>query len=533
MTDRVLLGGPIWTGTGHVDALAIRNGRVLAAGDAEGVRRAAGGEAELIDLEGRRAIPGLIDSHVHLLRAGLTWNDIVRWDRAGSLAEGLDLLRKAAGRMPSGTWLRVLGGWHPGRFAEGRGPTRAELDDVAPEHPVYVQLLYEEAVLNSAALAAVHFGDGDPPGGEVERDATGAPTGLIRGAGAFQHVLGTIPPADLDSQLASTVAFMADFNALGVTGAVDPGGFGVRPESYRALFEAWRRDSMTVRTRLYLVPGERGREMELIEEWVRYVQPGFGDEWLRYVGIGEILTFGCHDLEGVRPYPFEVTPQARRELLEISRLLARSGWPVHMHAVLDDTIGAVLDVWEQVDAEIGLGSRWSLAHVEPIGADNLRRVSGLGLGLGVQNRLMYRAADSAALWGDEVVADAPPLRDILDLGIPLGAGTDATVVSPHDPWLSIWWLVTGRSVDGAPPRAPRHRLSVEEALRAYTAGSAWIALDEHRSGRLAPGMLADVAVLTDDVFTIDEDAIPTLRSELTLVGGRAVYAGEAFSGMDA
>jgi predicted amidohydrolase YtcJ len=528
MRDRVLVNGSVWTGTRHVSAVAIRAGRVVAVGGDE-VRAAVDSGAELIDLEGRRAIPGLIDSHVHVLRAGLNWNDLVRWDDGvTTLAEGLGRITAAARRLGPGRWLRVLGGWHPGQFDEGRGPTRAELDAAAPDNPVYVQLLYEEALLNTAAIAAT-LGDTDPPGGTIERDGSGTPTGRIRGAGAFGMVLGQVPPPSLAEQRSSTRAVQAEFNAAGLTGAIDPGGFGVTPDSYRALFDVWRSGEATLRTRLYLVPPTRGNEVAEMKEWIRFIQPMVGDDMLRYVGAGEILTFGCHDLEGLTD--FRVGAQAKDDLREIVRTLARAGWNVHMHAVLDDTISDVLDVWEEVDAEMGLNGRYSLAHIEPISPANLERMRALGVGAGVQNRMMFRAADSAEVWGgDEVILDAPPLRDILDMGIPLGAGTDGTVVSPFDPWRSIWWLVTGRSLDGAPPRHARHRLTVEEALRAYTAGSAWLGLDEDRLGRLDPGMLADIAVLDRDPFAIEFDELPRVSADLTLVGGRIVHATGAFAG---
>lgn len=523
----LIVDGRIWTGSGEVEALAIRDGRVLAAGTREEVASTAGADPDVVELGGRRVIPGLIDSHVHVVRAGLAWDDLVRWDDGVSrLTDGLERIAAAAAATEQGTWLRVMGGWHPGQFEEGRGPTRAELDAAAPGHPVFVQLLYEEAMLNSEAIG-IAIGDTDPPGGWVERDGSGVPTGLVRGPGAFQAVLARVPPPSREQQRSSTRSLMRDFHAAGLTTAVDPGGFGITPDSYGPLFDLWRAGELSLRCRLYLVPATRGNEVEEIREWVRYVQPGFGDDRLRYVGMGEILTFGCHDLEGLGE--FEVSAGAKDDLRQIVRLLSGAGWNVHMHSVLDSTTSHILDVWEEVAAERGLGGRYSLGHVEPISRSNLDRVAALGVGIGIQNRMMFRAADSDAAWGGGVVTGAPPLRDIIDRGIPMGAGTDATVVSPFDPWRSIWWLVTGRSVDGAEPRQERHRLSVAEALTAYTSGSAWIAMDEDRLGRLVPGMAADLAVLDRDPFAIEPDDLQHVRAELTMVGGTVVHRSQAFA----
>lgn len=522
--DLVVTGGPVWTGHRHVEAVGLSHGTVVAAGLRSDVSDQLP-DAEVLDVEGRRVIPGLIDSHVHVLRAGVTWNQTVRWDDITSLADGLDRIRAAAARQPEGSWVRVLGGWHPGRVAEGRGPTRADLDEAAGSHPAYVQLLYEEGTLNSAGLERL-LSEGDVPG--VEIDDGGQPTGRISGPVAFGRVLSMFDRPTIADQEASTRALVGDFAQLGVTGAMDPGGFGITPESYNAMFSLWRGGDLGMRIRLYLVPTTRGDELADIRQWVRYIQPGFGDDMLRYVGMGEIVSFGCHDMEGVRP--FEVSEEARRELLEISDLLAAHNWPIHLHAIFDTTISAVLDAWEEVDRRHGLpGRRFSLAHAEPIGRRSLERVRELGVGLAIQNRLMFRSADSAALWGDDVAANSPPLGDILALGIPLGAGTDATVVTPHNPWLALWWLVTGESFDGALPRAERHRLTVEQALTAYTRGSAWFSFDEASRGHLEPGALADLAVLDADPFALEPDALPEVRSELTLVGGLRTHVGDAFA----
>ena len=525
MTDQLISNGAIWTGDRDVEALAVRDGRVLAAGSLDEARNAVTAGHELIDLQGRRAIPGLIDSHVHILRAGLTWNHITSWDDVISLDEGLAAIRRDAASRPTDSWVRVLGGWHPGLFPEGRGPTREELDEAAAGHPAYVQLLYEEGMLNSRGLELLLV-DGDVPG--VERAEDGTPTGKVRGPVAFGRVAALFARPDAADREASTTAVMADFNAKGLTGAIDPGGFGIDQRSYDTMFDMWRRDQLTVRTRLYLVPQTRGNEVEEVREWVKFIQPRFGDDMLAYVGMGEILTFGCHDMEGVRP--FEVSDQAKSELLEISDLLARHEWPIHMHAIFDTTIAAVLDTWEEIDRRHGMaGRRWSLGHAEPISRKSLERAKALDLGIAIQNRLMFRSADSTALWGEQVGHNAPPLGDILEMGIPLGGGTDATVVSPFDPWRSIWWLVTGKSVDGAPPRKERHRLSVEQALTAYTRGSAWFSFDETDRGHLEPGALADIAVLNRDPFEIDPDELPTVSADLTLLGGKTVHAAGEFA----
>ncbi len=514
------------------EAVAIRNGRILAVGPASDVRPLLGGGAREIDAGGRRVVPGLIDSHAHVVRAGLTWERAIRWDGVSSLEEALSLIRARSARLGAGEWIPVIGGWHQGQFREGRGPTRTELDDASPRNPCYVQLLYDEAVLNSTALAACgfHAGCADPPGGELERDADGAPTGVVRGLGAFRHCLDAMGRPELGELVSSTRSMLGDLAAYGLTGAVDPGGVGVTPETYGPLYELWRRRELPLRVRLYLGAGQRGNERREIEDWMRFMPRGFGDDRLRITGIGEIVVFGCWDGDGI--HPFAIDPDSLAQFTELSALAAEGGWPMHVHAIRDTSIDAILGAWEQVASRRAIAPlRFSLAHAEAISERNLLRARELGVGLALQDRMVYKAADSASAWSPEAVAAAPPLRRMLELGFPLGAGTDATVVSSINPWRSLWWLVTGKTLDGGPRRAEEHRLTRAQALHLYTRGSAWFSFEEEVRGGLAPGMLADLVVLSQDYFGVEEDEIPSIRSELTLLGGEVVFASSSFSGV--
>jgi predicted amidohydrolase YtcJ len=513
-------------------ALAIAGDRVLAVGSDRDLAALAGPETTVVDLGGRTVIPGLIDGHVHLMRAGQTWEDELHWDGLPTLAEALATVERAAATLRPGEWVRVVGAWHPSQFGERRGPTREELDRLAPHNPVYVQLLYDEALLNRAGMAACGLDRAiqDPPLGSFERDTEGRPTGRVRGLGAFAHCQRAMGTPSLERQVASTASACGAFSRLGLTGAVDTGGIGVSRTSYEALLEARRRDLLTVRTRLYVGAGLRGEELPQVRDWTETVRPGEGDDLVRFTGAGEILSFGCHDMDGL--HPFTVSREARSELSGMVRMLASRRWPIHLHATLDTTIDTILDVMEEVDAEHPLKPlRVSLAHVEPISERNLRRAQALGAGLAVQDRMVFRAADAARAWGgEEAVTHSPPLGSMLALGLPLSAGTDATRVTPFNPWLSLWWLVSGRSLSG-PRRAPEHRLTRARALELYTRGSAWFSFEEGSRGVLAPGWLADLAVLSADYFTVPEDEIPRIGSELTVLGGVVVHASPAFAGL--
>ncbi|HEX2513821.1 MAG TPA: amidohydrolase, partial [Chloroflexota bacterium] len=487
----------------RAQAVAVRDGRVLAVGDDREVRALAGPHTVLVDLGGRTVIPGLIDSHLHMVRAGLTWNEELRWEPIGSLGEGLGLIERAAGQRPPGTWIPVVGGWHPGQLAERRPPARAELDRAAPGHPVYVQCMYDWGLLNGAALRALGLTreTPDPPGGDFERDAAGEPTGLARGPAALGWITARIPPATYEQQIASTGALARELSRLGLTGVIDGGGLGTRPETYRPLFELWRRGGLTIRTRLTVHPGTAGEEREEVGRLVRYLSPRFGDGLLQVLGAGEILVFAIHDLEGL--WPMEVTAASAAELRRICSILAEGRWPLHLHATRNEVISAVLDAWEAVDREFPIGPlRWAVLHAELIDEANLRRVQALGAGLLVQSRYRLRGDELREAWGAEALRGLPPLRAILDSGVAVGGGTDAMRVAAYHPFRSLHWFVTGRTPTGVETRSPEHCLSREEALRLYTLGSAWFSFEEGTRGSLEPGKLADLAVLSADFLTV-------------------------------
>ncbi|WP_210593954.1 amidohydrolase [Streptomyces sp. GESEQ-35] len=532
--ETVYVNGRIWPGlpdqgapagaAPEYRALAVARGRVVALGGVRELLDLAGPDTEVVDLGHRTVIPGLIDGHMHAVRAGSTWSGELHWQGMPRLSYALDSIREAARGAAADSWVRAIGGWHPCQFEENRPPTQAELDEVAPDRPVYVQALYDVAVLNSRAAQIVGLEEwAGLPGGTVERDPdTGRATGVVRGLGAFTRCMSAIPEPSPAEQRASTRAMLADLNAAGLTGVVDAGGFGMAPERYDALFDLWRAGELTVRMRLYASAVDAGQELDQLDGWLRHARSRFGDDLLRVLGVGEIIHYGCHDFEGLTP--FELGDHSYKELLAITRRVAARGWPMHIHAVLDSTIDRILDAWETVHRETPLDAlRFSLAHADTISGRNVRRLKALGAGVIVDDHQVFKGGTSELKWGPGSMESVPPLGDLLETGVPLGAGTDATRASSYSPWLSLWWLVEGRSLDGAVQRAPQHRLSRERALHLYTRGSAWFSYEEADRGHLHPGAVADFAVLSDDFFGVPAAAIPSITSQLTVVGGRTVH----------
>lgn len=520
MDDTLLLvNGRIWTGGPDASrrrfgAVVIRSGRILELGETETLRSDYPGVAE-VDLGGRTVVPGLIDGHNHSVRAGAAWARELDLTACGSREEFLAALSGAVAAAKPGQWIAAVGGWHPSMLG-GWAPDRELLDAVAPDNPVYLQAMYEFAVVNGAALALVP-------------DVAASAGSRVTGTPAYNAFLAAMGSPSRERQLAGLTAMYRDFAATGITGVHDPGGLGMTTAAYEPVRELWRSGGLKCRLRLYYSACQAGAEAEQIASWLRdgFGEPG--DDMLRAAGIGEVVHFGCHDFEGLDG--FEITDGAAAGLTAITRAVAEAGLPMQIHGVLDPSITRILDCWEAVDAEVTIsGLRFALAHCDRISPANVARLKRLGAGAIVDDRQAFRAAASRARWGEGSLDAVPPLGDIAAAGVPFGAGTDGTRASSWNPWRSLHWLVTGESCDGGSVRDGRHRLSRSGALRAYTHGNTWFSFEEGTRGLLAPGYLADLAVLDRDYFSVDAREIPAVRSELTLVGGSVAYSSGVLAG---
>lgn len=533
LVDLVLRGGRITTFAGadqapsEAQAVAIAGGRIVAVGTDQQLAPYADLAAEVIELDGRRVVPGLNDSHIHAVRGGNSWSRSLHWESVRSVADALATVREAAATLEPGAWISVVGGWHRSQFAEGRVPTRAELDAAAPSHPVYLQELYDLGILNSAGLAACGYTDDteDPARGVLERDGAGRLTGFVRGVGAFAVPIAKALHADEEQAQDGIRAMFAEFARHGLTGVVDGGGLLVTPRDYDAVSSVWRQGGLDVRTRLFFSAWTRGGEVADIDALTSLVQPESGDGMLRVAGVGEIPHLGCHDMEGLDP--FAVPDSAHDELVEIVRMCAKRGWRMSVHAVLDATLGRILDAWEQVEAETGrvAGRGWSIVHADEASRASLERLARLGAGVLVQNRLILKGGDyvDSDLWGHDATRNAPPLATMRELGIVVGAGTDATRANWFSPWASIWWLVTGQTLDGRGRRSPEHTLSRLDALAAYTRHAAWFTGEQGHRGRIAPGYDADLCVTSADPLDCSDDELRDIRSVLTVMDGRITH----------
>ena len=518
-----------------VSAMVVCDGKVASIGRADDLMGEGGHECEVVDLGGRTLIPGLNDSHMHVIRGGLHYNLELRWDGVPSLADAMRMLKEQALRTPAPQWVRVVGGWTEFQFAEGRMPTLEEINQAAPDTPVFVLHLYDRAMLNAAALRAVGYTQctPDPVGGEIQRDRHGNPTGMLiarPNAGILYSTLAKGPVLAYEDQLISTRHFMRELNRLGVTSAIDAGGgFQNYPDDYKVVEELHRRGQMTLRIAYNLFTQRPKHELEDFAKWTSSTSQYQGDHTLRLNGAGEMLVFSAADFEDfLEPRPkLDTTLEA--ELDGVVRLLAEKRWPFRLHATYNESIKRFLNVFEKVNHDIPFnGLHWFFDHAETISDKSIDRTVALGGGIAVQHRMAFQGEYFVNRYGAAAAERTPPIRRMLQMGVPVGAGTDATRVASYNPFVSLYWLTSGRTVGGLQLYGEQNRMSREEALKLYTKGSSWFSAEEDVKGSLQAGQLADFAVLSADYFSIPEEKIKSLESVLTVVNGEVVYASEEF-----
>lgn len=525
--DTVLINGKVVVFDARAaQALAVRDGWITAVGGSAEIRRLATPATRIIDLGGRTVIPGLIDSHIHAIRAGLTFTTEVQWIGVRTLEEALDRIREKAKSSPKGGWLIVAGGWTDRQFKENRRPTQGEIAAAAPDHHVYVQELYSRVLLDPTGYDALGIARNPNLAARItiERDSAGQTTGWLTGDNrTVSDLFDLLPRPTLAQKIEGTRAFFRALNAVGLTGVIDPGGYNLPLSEYQSLFQVWRERGLTLRVRYSVSAPRPGRELEDFEELTKILPMGFGDEWLRFNGIGENVTWGMYNNN--RP-----TEAQKDELAEVLRWAASRNMTATFHWHNDRSVHHLLEVLERVNAETPIASlRWSVAHLNDASTGSLKRMKAMGLGWLIQNAFYFRGEAFLGQRGLELARISPPIVTALKMSLPVGGGTDAHRVMGFHPFISLQWMIDGTTIGGVAMRAEEELPARIEALRLYTEGSAWFAFDDNRRGALAAGKLADLAVLSKDYLTVPVSEIGTITSLLTMVGGRIVYADSPFA----
>lgn len=536
--DLILFNGKIHSfnaETPNVTAVAIKDGKFIAVGNDSDIMTFASEETKIIDLQNKRVVPGINDSHIHLIRGGLNYNLELRWDGVPSLADALRMLKEQVDRTPNPQWVRVVGGWSEFQFAERRMPTLEEINAIAPDTPVFILHLYDRAIMNRAALRAVGYNKNTPapPGGQIERDSNGEPTGLIIATPNAMILYSTLakgPTLSYEHQINSTRHFMKELNRFGITSVIDAGGgFQNFPDDYKVVNELNEKKQLTVRIAYNLFTQKPKHEFEDFSDWIDTVKLYQGDDMYRHNGAGEMLVFSAADFEDfLQPRP-DLPENMEAELEKVVRLLVENRWPFRLHATYNESITRFLNVFEKINQDVPFnGLPWIFDHAETIDERNIERVKALGGGIAVQSRMAYQGEYFTDRYGAKAAENTPPIKKMLEMEVPVGAGSDATRVSSYNPWVSMYWMTVGKTVGGL-QLYTETRLNRQTALELYTRGSAWFSQEQTKKGDIKVGMFADLVVLDRDYFTIADEDIKKIESDLTIVDGKIVYANGDFS----
>jgi len=531
--DLLLTNGHIVTMNATSDiceAIAIRGGRIVGVGTQAEVESFAGEVTRIVDLDGRTVIPGLIDSHMHMLWCATSAASPQLLD-ARSVADIQAVVREAAANLPEGEWIVTGAGWHESLLTEGRMPTRWELDEAVPNHPVFIPRGGHVAACNSRALemAGIDRNTPDPAGGVVvRRESDGEATGMLLDSASMLVRRVLPPPPPVEEQVELLAKMMRQLNGLGLVAVTEPGVDASRIEVYERMRAAAR---MTIRTDLLY----RVNSIQDMPKLFAHREL-LSDDLLRFSGAKFMLDGGIEGgrlkepyliVEGEQPDSnyrglLMVPRGGEDELVECMLQMARAGLQVQCHAVGDEAIDVVVRCFERVNETVPIaGLRWAVMHIHLPTGDALERIRRIGAVVTVQDHSVLLGHNMRRWWGDERAAYAAPLRDILDAGLLAGGGTDAPVV-PLDPFLCLWWMVTRRTLNGY-VLGPEQAITIEEALRLYTINNARIIGVDQDQGSIEVGKLADVAVLDRDILAVTSDEIKDVKVLLTLLGGRVVH----------
>ena len=533
----------------EASALAVKAGRIYAVGSDAEVLSLKGNNTRLIDAEGRRLIPGINDSHTHVIQEKAS-NYNVRWEGVPTLKRALQMLSEQAQRTPNGQWVKVIGGWSPHQFSERRLPTIAELERAVPDRPLIVQYAYNQAFLNKLAIKELGVGTPRFPmipgtGTVLEKDSQGRYTGVVYANVILFLTLETmVPQPTFDEQKSSLRQVINDLNRFGVTSVIDAAGFTAFPQGHAALQALIQDNQLNIRFAFLDVRFPSDATISPTEAEMNALtretplSPGQNlnpavTHGYEYAGMGEALRIALHDHENFDKPAIIVNPDSMDQYIrkDVTELVRRRV-PFRMHITYGANITSFLNALEKVNQQTPLdGLRWGIEHAEGIRAEDMERVKRLGGGIALDGKMAIHGDGFIRTYDRATALQTPPFRLLREKGIPLSLSTDGFRASCYNPWITIAWAVTGKSVSGSEVLAENNRLTREEALRLFTLGSAWFEYDEHEKGRIAPGNLADFALLDADYFAVPNDEIRNIRSVLTVVNGRVVFGAGTYSSL--
>ena len=542
--DIIIINGKITTlddNNSEVQAVAITGNKVTLTGTNAQVIKLKGKQTKVIDAKGSRVIPGLFDSHLHVIRGGRFYNTELRWDGVSSLKRALEMLKEQAQRTPQGQWIRVVGGWNEYQFEEKRLPTIEEINAATGDVPAFILYLYGKAWLNKAGIKKLNINadSPNPPGGLIEKDNEGNPTGLLvaePNAFILYSTLAKLPELTTEEKVNSTLQYMSELNRLGVTAVMDAGGgFQNFPDDYAITDSLNKLGKITVRLPYFLFAQKKGTELNDFSRWTEMVDidvhghNGMNEVDYHVEGGGENLVMDAGDFENfLFPRP-ELPASMESNLKAVIQLLVKNRWPFRLHATYNESITRDLNVIEAVNKETPLnGLVWFIDHAETVSEENIQRIKALGGGIAIQHRMAYQGENFIHRYGKKAALAAPPVKKMLELGLPVGLGTDGTRVASYNPWIALYWITSGKTIGGVQVMAKENVLDRIMALKLMTAGG-YSLIKERSKGKIQKGYYADLVILDKDYFTIQDEAIKNISSKLTIVDGKIVYGDKDYN----
>jgi len=520
--DYVFFNGEIIRFKGpHATALAVTGERISQLGTDQQLKKSIGEKTKIIDLKGRSVIPGLIDSHIHAIRAGLTENTELSWTGITSIKQALKILAERAESSPREEWLIVAGGWVPQQFDENRSPSLEEIENASQGHPTYIQRQYSAMLLNASGADRIQQKINSQLASQLinEVEPSGHETGWFKGsARAITDVYNLLPKPDLQHQIEGTSLFFKRLNQKGITGVIDPGGYNLAIEDYRALNQLFQQSNPTLRVAYSLSAPRSQTELQDFQHLIGHLPLPTNSDFIKFNGFGENVTWGMYN--NVHP-----AKEDKEHLKRVLQWIASQGITASFHCNFEESVGALLDVLEQVNLQYPLEPlRWSIAHLNNASASSLYRMKKIGIGWLVQNATYWHRDTFIEKYGENSLSITPPIANALAINLPLGAGTDAHRVMGFDPFVAIQWLVDGKSINQLQTRDSAQLIDRLTALKLYTLNNAWFAHDELNRGELETGKLADLVVLDRSYLEVPVSEIHQIKPIMTMLGGRLVFS---------
>ena len=515
------------------EAVAVRGNTIQAVGSNQEISSLKGDSTLVLDLQGRTVIPGLIDNHNHVVRATEYWPNDARLDGVTSRSKALEVLKAKADELPPGEWLMSLGGWAESQFSDSkRDFTLAELDAISTDRPVFIQSVYDHAYGNKAWFNAMGIPlsaskqeqeKAEGLASYVLRDDQGRLTGRLNGGFAMigQAIAG-FPPVAAEKQAAAIKTSMTFLNSIGLTTIYDPGGMGIKQESYERIRQMAASEGIPVRV-FHTLNGDIPRRPEQAREFIERIKaskPFQGNAAIDLLAVGEIYYGPFHwdnNLNHVTPSEDDIAVGK-----EVLMAAAAGGWSVQTHAMQPQTIDVLLDAFEEVNQEYPMRHlRWTITHADNISPTQFERARHLGLNLQLRSTPVLGNRSAIEDKFGDASYQMPPLRQVQESGIPFGLGSDGTKANQINPFVTLWWAVSGKALNG--DVVTRQTLSREEALIAHTRSNAYLLFQEMRLGAIKPGLLADMLVLDRDYLSVPVDEIKDIRPVATIVDGEIVF----------